>query len=79
MKLSVSLAEDDVAFIDDYAARADIRSRSAVIQRAVDLLRTAQLEDAYGAAWDEWTDEGEQAWDAATGDGIAGHAHAGIR
>ncbi|WP_020671633.1 ribbon-helix-helix domain-containing protein [Amycolatopsis nigrescens] len=71
MKLSVSLAADDVAFLDDYAAKAGVASRSAAIQRAIELLRASQLEDAYSAAWDEWSaGDDEPAWQAATGDGV---------
>ena len=69
MKLSVSLGEEDVAFLDEYAARTKAGSRSAVLQQAVDLLRTRQLEHAYEAAWDEWSGE-QGAWDA-VGDGAA--------
>ncbi|WP_158888746.1 antitoxin [Amycolatopsis anabasis] len=72
MKLSVSLAEEDVAFIDDYAAKSNVPSRSAVIQRAVELLRASQLEDAYREAWEEWSaDEDARAWESAVGDGVA--------
>ncbi|GAB2750479.1 ribbon-helix-helix protein, CopG family [Saccharothrix sp. AJ9571] len=71
MKLSVSLSDEDVAFIDHYAAAADVPSRSAVVHRALELLRASQLEDDYRAAWDEWTAHGDEAeWDAATGDGV---------
>ena len=66
MKLSVSLPEADVAFLDEYAARTQAGSRSAVLHQAVDLLRTSQLEHAYQAAWDEWA--GEASWG---GDGVA--------
>lgn len=70
MKLSVSLPQDDVAFIDDYLARTDLTSRSGVVQRALELLRAAQLEEAYAAAWDEWADAGEHlAWEVAAAGG----------
>ncbi|HVW42698.1 MAG TPA: antitoxin [Amycolatopsis sp.] len=71
MKLSVSLGEEDVAFLDEYATRTKAGSRSAVLHQAIDLLRTSQLEHAYQAAWDEWSGEEEQAWDAVVGDGVA--------
>lgn len=71
MKLSVSLPEDDVAFIDSYVARTELTTRSGVVQRALELLRAAQLEDAYADAWDEWADSGEaQAWESVTADGL---------
>jgi Arc/MetJ-type ribon-helix-helix transcriptional regulator len=72
MKLSVSLPDDDVAFVDEYASRRGSSSRSSVIHRAIQLLRMSELEDAYTDAWEEWRqDGGEAAWSAAAGDGIA--------
>ena len=54
MKLSVSLSEDDVAFVDEYARRRGASSRSSLVHRAIELLRMADLEAAYADAWDEW-------------------------
>jgi Arc/MetJ-type ribon-helix-helix transcriptional regulator len=72
MKVSVSLPEGDVQFLDDYSRKSGLESRSAVLQKAVRLLRTAELGQAYAAAWEEWFESGEEtAWDAASGDGIA--------
>jgi Arc/MetJ-type ribon-helix-helix transcriptional regulator len=72
MKLSVSLPEDDVAFVDEYARRRGSSSRSSVVHRAIELLRMAELEEAYVDAWDEWEQSGEaEQWGAVTGDGIA--------
>ena len=70
--MSVSLPEDDVRFLDEYAQQAGAGSRSAAIHRAVDLLREAMLEQAYAAAWNEW-EAGEDAalWDMTAGDGVA--------
>ena len=70
--MSVSLPEEDVAFVDQYARRRGSASRSSVIHRAIELLRMAELEDAYADAWDEWDQGGEaSAWDVTAGDGIA--------
>jgi Arc/MetJ-type ribon-helix-helix transcriptional regulator len=78
MKISVSLAEEDIEFLDEYAKNLGVPSRSAVIQRAVRLLRAAQLGPAYAEAWSEWEAEGEaDAWDAAVGDGIRGGRSSG--
>ncbi|MEV4413923.1 ribbon-helix-helix domain-containing protein [Catellatospora sp. NPDC049609] len=72
MKLSVSLPEEDINYVDDYASRRGSPSRSAVLQRAIDLLRASELEDAYAAAWDEWdTSEDGRLWDATSADGLA--------
>lgn len=71
MKLSVSLPEDDVAALDEYVRKAGLASRSAALQHAVRLLRTADLERDYAAAWEEWDASGSRdAWEGATDDGI---------
>jgi Arc/MetJ-type ribon-helix-helix transcriptional regulator len=71
MKLSVSLPDEDVAFLDEYAQAIGERSRSAVIQRAVRLLRATELGPAYAQAWNEWeAGEDAAAWDSATIDGL---------
>lgn len=71
MKLSVSLPDDDVAFVDEYARKRGSPSRSAVVHRAIELLRSAELESAYADAWDEWEqDESAGHWGSTAGDGI---------
>ncbi|MBA2315112.1 MAG: antitoxin [Chloroflexi bacterium] len=71
MKVSVSLLGDDVQFLDEYAREQGLGSRSAALQRAVRLLRTAELGGTYEAAWGEWAAEGEaDAWESTTGDGL---------
>lgn len=71
MKLSVSLPDEDIEFLDEYAKNLGVPSRSAVIQRAVRLLRATELGPAYAEAWREWeSDGGADAWDSAVGDGI---------
>ena len=47
MKVSVSLPDDDVEFLDAYAETNGIASRSAVLHKAVRLLRASELGDAY--------------------------------
>lgn len=71
MKLSVSLPEDDVSFVDEYVRRGGAASRSSVLHAAIELLRLDEMEDSYAAAWAEW-DESEDAalWNATTGDSI---------
>lgn len=71
VKVSVSLPDEDVAFVDAYAARAGIPSRSSVLQHAIGLLRTADLERAYEAAFDEWdASDDAVAWDGVGRDGL---------
>lgn len=70
MKVSVSLPEDDVDFLDSYADRAGFASRSAVVHQAVRLLRASELGAAYEDAWTTWeaSDDGTL-WDGTAGDG----------
>ena len=69
MKLSVSIADDDVEFLDRYARENGVGSRSAAVAQAVRLLRSAQLGDDYAAAWAEWeSDDGAQLWGAVAAD-----------
>jgi len=70
MKLSVSLPDEDVKFLDDYAKQLGIESRSAVVHRAVRLLQASALGPAYEAAWDEWAAGDAEAWDATIADGL---------
>jgi Arc/MetJ-type ribon-helix-helix transcriptional regulator len=71
MKVSVSLPEDDVAFLDSYAESQGIESRSAVVHKAVGLLRATELGDAYEDAFASWSADAEaEVWDIASGDGL---------
>ena len=71
MKISVSLPDEDVEFLDQHARSIGKGSRSAVIQRAIRLMRAAELGPAYARAWQEWEAEGDgSAWDSVVGDGI---------
>jgi Arc/MetJ-type ribon-helix-helix transcriptional regulator len=71
MKISVSLPDEDIEFLDQYAQSLGVRSRSAVIQRAVRLLRATELGPAYAEAWQEWQTSGDaETWDSAVADGI---------
>jgi Arc/MetJ-type ribon-helix-helix transcriptional regulator len=72
MKVSVSLPDGDVAFVDEYAESHRENSRSAVIRKAIRLLRETQLVEAYRAAYAEWHESREDtAWEAVVGDGMA--------
>ena len=72
MKVSVSLPDDDVECLDAYAEREGIASRSAVLHKAVRLLRAAELGAAYEDAWDDWEASGDSTrWDATAADGQA--------
>jgi Arc/MetJ-type ribon-helix-helix transcriptional regulator len=72
MKISVSLPDQDVEFLDSFAESKGYNSRSAVVQTAVRLLRSSKLGDAYAEAWREWEESGEaEVWETAVSDGLA--------
>lgn len=71
MKVSVSLPDEDVEFLDAYASAHAPTSRSAVVHEAIRVLRLSQLDDAYQAAWEEWSGSDEAgAWESTAGDGL---------
>lgn len=71
MKVSVSLPEDDVAYVDQYAARTGAASRSSVLHRAIGLLRRSELEEAYAEAWREWdASDDAELWGTTVADGL---------
>ena len=71
MKVSVSIPNADVEFLDSYAHEHDIESRSAAIQRAIQVLRASELGDAYELAWEEWEESGEaELWEPTTADAL---------
>lgn len=72
MKLSVSLPDDDVEYLDEYARAQQLDSRSAALHKAVRLLRASELGSAYEDAWTEWArGDNDQLWDAVVDDGLA--------
>lgn len=67
MKISVSLPEEDIKFLDSQGG-----NRSAILHDAVRLMRQARLSDQYEMAIEEWADsEDAPLWDRAAADGIA--------
>jgi len=71
MKLSVSVPDEDVEFLDEYAETQGYASRSAVVHRAIRLLRATQLGNAYAEAWDSWSESGDDdVWDGSASDGL---------
>ncbi len=70
MKLSISLPDKDVAFIDRHVADHGEASRSAVIRKAVELLRDAELERLYAEYWSEWDEDEDAVWDVTLADGL---------
>ena len=71
MKVSVSLPDHDVEYLDHYASTQGLPSRSAALHRAVRLLRASELGAAYEDAWTEWAHAREAAvWDPTAADGL---------
>jgi Arc/MetJ-type ribon-helix-helix transcriptional regulator len=72
MKVSVSLPEEDIRFLDDYANQQGIESRSAVVHRAVRLLKASGLAADYEVAWEEWhTGDDAELWESTSSDGLS--------
>jgi Arc/MetJ-type ribon-helix-helix transcriptional regulator len=70
MKVSVSLPNEDVQFLDAYAESRGIASRSAVVHKAVRLLKASGLGAAYEQAWDEWGQDDAELWESTATDGL---------
>ncbi len=71
MKLSVSLPDEDVEFLDAYAAAEGFGSRSAALHSAVRLLRATQLGPAYEEAFADWEQSGSAVeWEITAADGL---------
>ncbi len=68
----MSLPEEDVEFLDAYAQSQGISSRSAVVHKAVRLLKANELGAAYEDAWETWSRDGDAAlWETTASDGMA--------
>ncbi|GAA2882253.1 hypothetical protein Acy02nite_78500 [Actinoplanes cyaneus] len=66
MKISVSLPDEDVRFLDEQGT-----NRSATLHEAVALLRDRQLAEQYAEAFTEWNGSADaDLWDATTNDGL---------
>lgn len=65
-KLSISLSNYLVQFIEQYKINHQCKSRSQVIEEALELLRNRELEKAYKEA----SNEVDSAWDTVVGDGL---------
>jgi Arc/MetJ-type ribon-helix-helix transcriptional regulator len=70
MKVSMSLPDEDVIFLDAYVTEQGLPSRSAALHKAVRLLRATGLGAAYESAWAEWSNEDQQLWDPTAVDGL---------
>jgi Arc/MetJ-type ribon-helix-helix transcriptional regulator len=71
-KLSVSVDPSLIPFIDHYQTQHAVKTKSEVVERALRLLRDAELEESYAAAANDWQ-ESEDAvlWDKTSNDGLS--------
>ncbi|MGH1396541.1 MAG: ribbon-helix-helix domain-containing protein [Trichormus sp.] len=69
-KLSISLPASLVQFIEGYKVAHDCKSRSQVIEKALQLLRTQELEQAYREA----SSEVDNDWEITIIDGLTDEA-----
>jgi Arc/MetJ-type ribon-helix-helix transcriptional regulator len=68
MKISVSLPDDDIRFLDERGSG----NRSAVLHEAVELLRRRDLSTQYAEAFTEWNESGEATvWEQSSADGLS--------
>lgn len=73
MKISISLEEKDLTFLDKYASAHSLETRSAAMRKAIDALRKEELAWQYEQAFSEWEgSENQKFWDRFSGDGIDG-------
>jgi putative addiction module CopG family antidote len=71
MKVSVSIPDDDVAYLQSQVDAGRFPSRSAVLHAAVRGMRDRDRSADYAAAWDEWAESGDAAlWEATIADGF---------
>lgn len=66
-KLSVSVSEPIAQFVVRYQGAHKLKTKSEVIERALELLREQELEQAYAQA----SSEVDPAWDVTLNDGLA--------
>lgn len=66
-KLSISIPTSLVQFIESYKVAKGCKSRSQVIETALELLRNQELEEAYRLA----SSEVDADWDITVADGLA--------
>jgi Arc/MetJ-type ribon-helix-helix transcriptional regulator len=72
MKVSLSIPDEDIRFLDNFARDHGIGSRSAAVQHSIALLREVELKEQYKLAMQEWRDSPDsELWELTVGDGIA--------
>ena len=71
IKLSVSVDQDFAPFIERYQRQHTVRTKSEVVERALELLRKAELQEAYRQAAADWLENPDaKLWDRTVADGL---------
>jgi antitoxin ParD1/3/4 len=66
IQISISLPTTLMRFLEQYQANHGLKSKGAVVERALLMLREAELVEEYR----ESARENDAAWDSTTGDGL---------
>ena len=70
-KISVSVSDEDVRFVEGELRAGRFPSRSAAVAAGLRLLRESALVDSYAEAFAQWHASGEaEAWETVAGDGL---------
>jgi len=71
MKVSISLPEEDLEFLDAYVQAQGLGSRSAALHKAVRLLRGSELTGSYEESFVAWAaSEDATDWGTTVSDGL---------
>lgn len=74
-KISVSVPTSLVQFLERYQLEHGLKTKSSVVERALQALREQELEREYAAAAREQHETGEaEDWEITAGDGMAAEA-----
>lgn len=71
IKLSISVDQNFAPFIERYQQQHTIRTKSEVVERALELLRKAELQEAYRQAAQDWLENPDaKLWENTVADGL---------
>lgn len=71
MKVSLSIPDEDIRFLDNFARDHGIASRSAAVQQSIALLRDMELKEHFKIAMREWRESPDsELWESTVGDGL---------
>ena len=71
IKLSISVDQTFAPFIERYQQQHTVRTKSEVVERALELLRKAELQEAYRQAAQDWLENPDaKLWENTVADGL---------